>query len=51
MSLGDRSLRGTINAADLSVSKEEYNRAENALLEALSEVRKRKSKGGTHGDD
>lgn len=52
MSSKDRSLRGTITAADLAASEEDYEVAEDALLEALGEVRKRKqSTEAGHADD
>lgn len=37
---------GTIQAAEIAVGKDELDTAENALLKALSEVRRRKARGG-----
>lgn len=44
------STRGTITAADLAASEEEWTTAEEALLKALSEVRREKSEAA-HADD
>lgn len=44
------STRGTITAADLAVSEGDYHTAEDALLKALSEVRRAKSEAA-HADD
>jgi len=41
MSSRDRSLRGTINAADLAVSEDDPFRAEEALQKALRMVREK----------
>ena len=42
----EKSLRGTITAAELAVSQDDYRTAEKALLDALAAVRKHKSSGG-----
>jgi len=43
-----KSLKGTIVAAELAVDEEDFETAENALLDALGAVRKRK--GGVADD-
>lgn len=46
MSADDRPLRGIIGAADVAIDEGEWATAEDALTEALGEVRKRK--GGSN---
>ena len=43
--------RGAIQAAEIAVAEEEYESAEDALLEALSRVRKAKSDELEGSDD
>lgn len=42
-----RSLRGVIGAADVAVHENQFDVAEDALLEALSQVRKQKAGDGS----
>lgn len=46
----ERSVRGTINAADVAVVEKDFARAEEALLAALSDVRRRKAYRGDDDD-
>lgn len=46
-----RNLQGTIVSAELAVSEQDYHTAESALLQALSEVRKKKTERGADVDE
>jgi hypothetical protein len=45
MTENDRDLQGTVVAAELAIAEGEYNRAEQALTDALGRVRKRQAGG------